>query len=96
MRRGKIEFTAEILGACDNRSITEIVDLTRINSATVSVILGSLLIKGFIVRTWTRELIRSDGTIDHRKDLRDRYLITDSGKVFFQDLNHVMEIIGDK
>lgn len=97
MKRGKIEFAKEILDACDNRFITEIVDLTRINSASVSAILNSLLTKKFIVRTRTRgEFARSNGTTDFRKDLRDRYLITDSGKMFLRDLNHVIKILENK
>lgn len=89
--RDKIELTKEILDDCDNRSLTEIVDRVRINSATAKKILGILLERKFIVLTRTREIVSSEGIM--MGDLRDRYLITDSGKMFLQDLNRVLEML---
>jgi len=94
MVRDKIELTKEVLDACDSRVLTDIVDRVRINSVSAKKILSILMERKFIVLTRTREIARSEGII--MGDLRDRYLITDSGKMFLRDLNHVLEMLKDQ
>lgn len=94
MVRNKIELTKEVLDACDSRVLTDIVDRVRINSVSAKKILSILMERKFIVLTRTREIARSEGII--MGDLRDRYLITDSGKMFLRDLNHVLEMLKDQ
>ena len=94
MVRDKIELTKEVLDACDSRVLTDIVDRVRINSVSAKKILNILLKRKFIVLIRTREIVRSEGIM--MGDLRDRYLITDSGKMFLRDLNRVLEMLKDQ
>lgn len=96
MIRDKIELTKEVLDACDSRSrvLTDIVGRVRINSSSAKKILNMLMKRKFIVLTRTREIVSSEGIM--MGDLRDRYLITDSGKMFLRDLNHVLEMLKDQ
>ena len=85
--RSKLEMFMVIMEAANKRTVTEIASSTNINNAPLREMLDILEQKRLISKERLREFIRGNEVI--LGSLRDRYELTDAGKII---LSHMREV----
>lgn len=90
--RSKLEMYIDIMDAADKRTITEIASIANINNAPLREMLDALEQKRLIVKERSREFVRDSGDVV-LGSLRDRYELTDMGKLLLPHMKEVHSVL---
>lgn len=90
--RSKLEMFIAIMESADKRTITEIAKIANINNAPLKVMLDILEQKRLIIKERSREFVRDNGEMVIGS-LRDRYELTDAGKMLLPHMKEVHSIL---
>lgn len=90
-RRDRLEMLAAIMRAADCRTVTEISDMTGINGKTLRNTIKALHQNALIFRDRNREFTRNGEVVVG--SLRDRYTLTESGKVLLAEISDITALL---